>query len=163
MKKNYLDNVRKQFAYYQLLGQKTIDQLEAQDLFWQYNPESNSIAIIVQHLWGNMLSRFTDFLTADGEKEWRNREKEFEPYIEDAVEMQQKWDAGWQCVFAALDSVNEENFDSIVYIRNQGHTVLEALNRQLAHYAYHHIGRMQKDGLYWTNAKRTGMEKFIYS
>lgn len=149
MKNNYLSSIQKQFAYYQLLGQRTIDQLEPEDLFWQYNPESNSIAIIVKHLWGNMRSRFTDFLTSDGEKEWRNRDSEFEATIQDKEELQQKWNEGWQCVFTALAAVNEDNFENIVYIRNQGHTILEAFNRQLAHYAYHvgqmvYIGRMIK-------------------
>ena len=81
MVENYLQSIKKQFEYYKLLGEKTFAQLAEADLFWQYNPESNSIAIIVNHLWGNMRSRWTDFLTADGEKEWRNRDREFEDEI----------------------------------------------------------------------------------
>lgn len=147
MENNYLESVRKQFEYYKLLGERTIAQLSDEDLFWQYNAESNSIAIIVKHLWGNMLSRWTDFLTSDGEKQWRDREAEFEGDIRDRSELRQKWEAGWNCLFEALDSVHEENFATTVYIRNQGHTVVEAINRQLAHYAYHigqivYIGRM---------------------
>ncbi len=139
--------VRKQFAYYKLLGDNTFAQLKEEDLFWQYNPESNSIAIIVKHLWGNMLSRWTDFLTSDGEKEWRDRDGEFEATIQTKEELIKKWNAGWECVFAALDSVDEENIDTTIYIRNMGHTIMEAVNRQLAHYAYHvgqivFIGRM---------------------
>lgn len=78
---NYLESVKKQFLYYKQLGEKAMEQLQEQDLFWQYNEESNSISTIVNHLSGNMLSRFTDFLTSDGEKPWRNRDNEFEPKI----------------------------------------------------------------------------------
>lgn len=150
MQNNYLESARKQFEYYKMLGEKTFDQLEDQDLFWQYNEASNSIAIIVKHLWGNMLSRWTDFLTTDGEKEWRNREGEFEADIKTRTELFEKWNEGWACVFDALDSINESNFDTTIYIRNMGHTIPEAINRQLAHYAYHigqivYIGRMIKN------------------
>ncbi|MCB0630231.1 MAG: DUF1572 family protein [Saprospiraceae bacterium] len=134
---NYLESIRKQFTYYKKLGDRTFAQLEDQDLFRQYHPDSNSIAIIVKHLWGNMLSRWTDFLTADGEKEWRQRDAEFEADIADRTEMLEKWEAGWACVFEALDGINADNFDTLVYIRNMGHSITEALNRQLAHYAYH--------------------------
>lgn len=141
MEENYLQSVRKQFEYYKLLGEKTIHQLNEPDLFWQYNPDSNSIAIIVNHLWGNMLSRWKDFLSADGEKDWRNRDREFESVINSREELLNKWREGWQCLFTALDSVNKDNFDTVIYIRNQGHTIVEAINRQLAHYAYH-VGQM---------------------
>ena len=146
---NYLESVTKQFQYYKMLGDKTIAQLEEKDLFWQYNPESNSIAITVNHLWGNMLSRWTDFLTSDGEKEWRQRDLEFEDIIKTKNELLEKWEAGWQCLFEALATLNDTNFETIIYIRNQGHTVMEAINRQLAHYSYHvgqivYIGRMIK-------------------
>jgi hypothetical protein len=138
---DYLESVKKQFAYYRQLGEKTMAQLSDDQLFWQYNPESNSIASIVKHLWGNMRSRWTDFLTTDGEKPWRDREAEFGNDIANRAELMEKWDEGWSCLFTALDSVNKDNFDTIVYIRNQGHTVMEAINRQLAHYPYH-IGQM---------------------
>lgn len=149
MKENYLDSVIKQFRYYKLLSEKTFDQLEEPDLFWQYNEDSNSIAIIVNHLWGNMLSRWTDFLTSDGEKEWRNRDMEFEQVITSRAELDQKWEEGGKCLFHALDSIGDTSLDTIVYIRNQGHSITEAINRQLAHYAYHvgqivYIGRMVK-------------------
>lgn len=147
MKENYLDSVIKQFRYYKMLSEKTFDQLEEKDLFWQYNEESNSIAIIVNHLWGNMMSRWTDFLTTDGEKEWRNRDLEFEQVITSRTDLDQKWEEAWHCLFGALDSIGETSLDSLVYIRNQGHSITEAINRQLAHYAYHvgqivYIGRM---------------------
>ena len=155
MQNNYLESIRKQFEYYKLLGEKTFAQLDEKALFWQFNPESNSIAVIVNHLWGNMLSRWTDFLTTDGEKEWRKRDLEFEDVIQSKEGLLQKWEEGWACLFEALDSINEDNFDTTVYIRNQGHTIVEAVNRQLAHYAYHvgqivYIGRMMR-GSAWTS------------
>ena len=147
MKENFLQTTRKLFTYYKSLGEKTFAQLEDQDLFWQFNPESNSIAVIVNHLHGNMLSRWTDFLTSDGEKEWRERDREFEEVIKTREQLMEKWEEGWKCVFNALDAVNLENFDTPIYIRNQGHTIVEAVTRQLTHYASHmgqiiYIGRM---------------------
>lgn len=171
MLKNYIESVRKQFEYYKSLGEKTFAQVREEDLFWQYNEASNSIATIVKHLAGNMLSRWTDFLTTDGEKEWRNRESEFENDLQTAEEMKALWNKGWACLFAALDSINEENFETIIYIRNQGHTVMEAINRQLAHYPYHigqiiFIGKILKSEE-WTslsiprgNSKKYNEEKF---
>ncbi|MDB5135095.1 MAG: hypothetical protein JWP37_1698 [Mucilaginibacter sp.] len=141
MGKDYLQSVIKQFEYYKLLGEKAMDQLPEEKLFWQYNNESNSIAVIVKHLWGNMLSRWTDLLTTDGEKEWRNRDAEFENDIQSKEDLLLKWDEGWQCLLNALKELTEEDLEKIVYIRNQGHTVLEAINRQLAHYPYH-IGQI---------------------
>lgn len=146
---SYLESLRKQFSFYKMLGDKAFAQLEEKDLFWQYNEESNSIAITVNHMWGNMMSRWTDFLNTDGEKEWRDRDMEFEDVIKTREELLQKWEEGWACLFSAIDAVNEENFDSLIYIRNMGHTIPEAFNRQLGHYAYHtgqivYIGRMIK-------------------
>ncbi|GAA4278276.1 DUF1572 family protein [Aquimarina mytili] len=146
----YLEGILKQFKYYKSLGEKTMDQLPGQKLFWQYNNESNSIAIIVKHLWGNMKSRWTDFLTSDGEKEWRERDAEFEDDIKAKEELMLKWEEGWQCLFEALESINSTNFDQPVYIRNIEHSITEAINRQLAHYAYHigqivFIGKMIKN------------------
>lgn len=155
MKTEYLNSIKKQFEYYKSVGEKTFDQLNEKDLFWQFNEDSNSIAVIVNHLWGNMKSRWTDFLTSDGEKEWRNRDMEFEQVINTKDELLEKWNDGWKCLFKALDSVNEDNFESIVYIRNQEHSILEAINRQFAHYPYHigqivYIGKVIKgDG--WEN------------
>lgn len=149
MQKDYLISIYKQFQYYKILGERTFNQLEDDNLFWQFNDASNSIAIIVNHLWGNMKSRWTDFLNTDGEKEWRQRDLEFENVIQSKNELIEKWEDGWQCLFTALESINENNFDTVIYIRNQGHTIVEAINRQLAHYAYHvgqivFIGRMIK-------------------
>ncbi|MGO3182591.1 MAG: DUF1572 family protein [Aequorivita sp.] len=149
MEEEYLQSVRKQFEYYKSLGEKTFDQLDDAHLFWQFNDASNSIAIIVNHLWGNMKSRWTDFLTSDGEKEWRERELEFESVIQSREELLTKWNEGWECLFNALSTVNTENFNTEIFIRNQAHSIVEAVNRQFAHYSYHvgqivYIGRMLK-------------------
>ncbi len=137
MTDDYLNSVRKQFAYYKQLGDNTFSQLRDEHLFWTYNDESNSIAVIVKHLSGNMLSRWTDFLTSDGEKEWRNRDSEFEDPITTRQELVDKWNEGWKCFFDALNALKTEDLDKTIYIRNQGHSVIEAINRQLAHYPYH--------------------------
>lgn len=149
MQLEYLKDIRKQFEYYKSLGDRTFEQLNEKDFFWQYNDQSNSIAIIVNHLWGNMKSRWTDFLVSDGEKSWRNRDSEFEPVIKTKEEVWEKWEEGWKCLFEALDTINENNFGTTILIRNQAHTVVEAINRQFAHYSYHigqivYIGRMIK-------------------
>jgi len=150
MNSGFLGSTKKQFEYYKLLGEKTFVQISDDQINWQYNSESNSIALIVKHLTGNMLSRWTDFLTSDGEKEWRNREGEFEGEIESKTQLLEIWNKGWNCLFEAIDSVTDEDLDKIIYIRNQGHTVMEAINRQLAHYPYHvgqivFIGKMLLD------------------
>jgi Protein of unknown function (DUF1572) len=150
MTNDYLESVKKQFEYYKMLGEKTFAQLSDEQLFWQYNQESNSIAVIVSHLCGNMLSRWTDFLTSDGEKEWRQRDAEFENNISTKQQVIDQWNQGWQCLFDTLNTLKEEDFEKIVYIRNMGHSVTEAINRQLTHYPYHvgqivFIGKMVCD------------------
>lgn len=114
---------------------------DEQSYFWTPSRESNCIAIIVQHLYGNMISRWTEFLTTDGEKDSRNRDQEFELYINSKQEVLDLWKKGWSCLFQALDSITEDNKDQLVYIRQKGHTIDEAIQRQLAHYAYH-IGQI---------------------
>jgi len=141
MQNDYLESVIKQFQYYRMLGEKAIDQLEPEHLFVSANEDTNSIATIVKHLWGNMLSRWTDFLTTDGEKPWRDRDAEFENDLKDKEEVMKKWNEGWDCLMNALTSLKPEQLSHIIYIRNEGHTVLEAINRQLAHYPYH-IGQI---------------------
>ncbi|MEO7044475.1 MAG: DUF1572 family protein [Ferruginibacter sp.] len=139
---NYLASTKKQFEYYKLLGEKTFIQLSDEQLFWKFNKESNSIATIVKHLWGNMLSRWTDFLTADGEKESRKRDEEFDRDIADRKELLTKWNNGWNCLFNAIDQLTEYDLmTKEIYIRNERHTIAEAINRQLAHYPYH-IGQI---------------------
>ncbi len=137
MNNSYLEGIKKQFEYYKSLGDKTFSQVTDDQLFFIYNDDSNSIAILVKHLWGNMLSRWTDFLTSDGEKEWRNRDAEFENDIRDRQELLEKWNEGWSCLFDTIDQLTVSDLERIIYIRNQGHTVTEAINRQLAHYSYH--------------------------
>ncbi|MDP2386125.1 MAG: DUF1572 family protein [Bacteroidota bacterium] len=143
---SYLTSAIRQFNYYKALGEKAIDQLEPEQLFTVPNEDSNSIAIIVKHLWGNMLSRWTDFLTTDGEKPWRKRDEEFDVSTTlnnqlNKTEVMKWWNEGWDCLFKTLDSLTEEDLSKMIYIRNEGHTVMEAINRQLAHYPYH-IGQM---------------------
>jgi hypothetical protein len=137
----YLESVRKQFLYYKTLGEKAMHQLAPEQLFVMTNDDTNSIATIVKHLAGNMLSRWTDFLTTDGEKEWRNRDSEFENDLQTPEQVWALWNQGWACFLAALDSLSAQQLDQIIYIRNEGHTVMEAINRQLAHYPYH-VGQM---------------------
>jgi hypothetical protein len=133
----YLESVKKQFLYYKTLGEKAIEQLEPQQLFMTANEGTNSIATIVKHLSGNMLSRWTDFMTTDGEKEWRNRDAEFENDLNTKEAVLELWKKGWECLFIALNGLQPEQLSQIIYIRNEGHTVVEAINRQLAHYPYH--------------------------
>jgi hypothetical protein len=133
----YLESAKMQFLYYKTLGEKAIDQLEPEQLFFSVNEDSNSIATIVKHLSGNMLSRWTDFLTTDGEKEWRNRDSEFENDLRSKEKVLALWNKGWECLFIALNGLQPEQLSQIIYIRNEGHSVIEAINRQLAHYPYH--------------------------
>ena len=132
------------------LGDKTISQLSEEDIHWQYNPESNSVAIIVKHLSGNMISRWTDFLTTDGEKENRNRDDEFVDNITPMSELMAIWEKGWQTLLQTLTSLTEEDLLKNVYIRGERHSVLDAIERQVTHYASHvgqivYIGKMLKN------------------
>lgn len=134
---SFLESAKKQFLYYKVLGEKAINQLEDEQLFISLNEETNSIAQIVKHLSGNMLSRWTDFLTLDGEKEWRDRDGEFVDTYQSKEELLENWNKGWDCLFNAINPLQPEQLSDIIYIRNEGHSVVEAINRQLAHYAYH--------------------------
>src|ERR1700754_540594 len=107
----YLEDVKKVFTNYKTLCEKAMDQLDDKSLFWCYNEESNSIAIIVQHMVGNMLSRWTDFFNTDGEKPWRNRDSEFEENIKTREDQINRWNIGWDCLFNALNTINKENWD----------------------------------------------------
>jgi hypothetical protein len=142
---DFLRSANRQFLYYKTLGEKAIDQLETEQLFVSLNDDTNSIATIVKHLHGNMLSRWTDFLTTDGEKDTRNRDGEFDasPALSNQTKEQilSLWNEGWSCLFNTLNSLKPEDLSKIIYIRNEGRTVLEAINRQLAHYPYH-VGQM---------------------
>ena len=141
LNEQYLTSVKKQFEYYKTLAEKAMDQLEPEQLFITVNDDSNSIAAIVKHLSGNMLSRWTDFLTTDGEKPTRNRDAEFEITIQDKANILQQWNEGWECFFTSFDQLRSEQLGDIVYIRNEGHTVIEAISRHLAHSSYH-IGQI---------------------
>jgi hypothetical protein len=134
---SYLKSVTAQLNYYKTLAEKAMAQLPDEKLYWQFNEESNSIATIVRHMSGNMISRFTDFLVSDGEKSWRKRDEEFENPVFTREELMTIWEKGWQCVLDTLATLDESHLEDIVYIRNEAHTVTEAVNRQLAHYPYH--------------------------
>jgi Protein of unknown function (DUF1572) len=139
---HYLDEARRQLRGHKRMGEAAMTQLRDQDFFVTLDPESNSVAILVKHLAGNMRSRFTDFLTTDGEKPDRFRDREFE--ITPATtheEVMTWWDEGWACVFSALESLKPEDVMRVVTIRDEPHTVLQAINRQIAHYAQH-IGQI---------------------
>ena len=137
----YLESVKKQMLYYKTIAEKAMEQLEPEQLFIAVNNDTNSIAMIVQHLSGNMLSRWTDFLTSDGEKEWRKRDDEFAEILKTKAELLITWNKGWECFFTTINSLKTIDLETIIYIRNEGQTVIDAINRQLAHYPYH-IGQI---------------------
>ena len=137
LQENYLSSILYEFNRYKALGDKTFSQLTDEDIHWKFTDTDNCIAVIVKHMAGNMLSRFTNFLIEDGEKPWRQREAEFENTYATKKEMITAWEKGWKCVFDALASVNTQNFDNAVKIRNVDHSIPEAFNRQLGHYATH--------------------------
>ncbi|WP_299104764.1 DUF1572 family protein [uncultured Tenacibaculum sp.] len=141
MDNSYLNSVKKQIRYYKSLGDKTFDQLTQEQLFHQVNEESNSIAIVTKHIAGNMLSRWTNFFIEDGEKDWRNRDEEFINTFHSKEEMLAYWEKGWSVFLNTIESLKNEDLERIIYIRNQGHTVVEAINRQICHYPYH-IGQI---------------------
>ena len=149
---DYLNSVKKRFQGYKKLGEDTFAQISDEGLLWQYNAESNSIAIIVQHMAGNMLSRWTDFLTSDGEKDWRKRDEEFDNTITTLHELLHRWNEGWECLFNALNSLSENDLNKTIYIRNEPLTVIDAINRQLAHYPYH-VGQIVFIGKMIANEK----------
>jgi hypothetical protein len=139
---HYLDEARRQFRGNKRLAEAAIAQLKDEDLFATLDPESNSIAILVKHLAGNMRSRFTDFLTSDGEKPDRFRDQEFELNAATTrAEVMRWWEEGWAHVFDTLESLKPEDVMRTVTIRGEPHTVLQAINRQIAHYAGH-IGQI---------------------
>jgi hypothetical protein len=139
---HYLDEARRQLRGHKRMGEGAMTQLQDEDFFVTIDPESNSVAILVKHLAGNMRSRFTDFLTADGEKPDRHRDQEFElTATTTRGEVTRWWEEGWARVFAALDPLKPEDAMRTVMIRGEPHTVLQAVNRQIAHYAQH-IGQI---------------------
>jgi uncharacterized damage-inducible protein DinB len=137
MQTEFLSHAIKRFRYYKDLGDKTFARLTEADFFYRPNEESNSIAIIIQHTAGNMLSRWTDFLTTDGEKEWRTRDEEFEVQSLSKEQLIAFWEKGWACTLDALGSLTENDLDKTIYIRSEPLPVFDAILRQLAHYPYH--------------------------
>jgi len=133
----FLQSVIKRLTYYKELGDKTFGQLKEEDLHFTPNAESNSIALIIQHMAGNMLSRWTHFLTEDGEKEWRNRDAEFETGQRSKKELIETWETGWDCFLSAVSSLKKKDLKKKISIRREELTVVDAINRQLAHYPYH--------------------------
>lgn len=134
---DFLQSARKEFAYYRSLGEKTFAQLSDADLFREPAPDNNSIAMIVKHMHGNMLSRWTDFLTSDGEKPWRKRDAEFENDLATREVLLARWNEGWTCLFHALDPLTPADLERTVLIRTEPHSVQQAIVRQLAHLPYH--------------------------
>jgi Protein of unknown function (DUF1572) len=135
---HYLDEARRQMRGHKRLAEGAIEQLKDEELFVTLDPESNSIAVIVKHMSGNMRSRSTDFLTTDGEKPDRYRDQEFElGATTTRADLMKWWEDGWSRVFAAIETLKPEDVMRTVTIRGEPHTVLQAINRQVAHYAYH--------------------------
>lgn len=137
----YLDSVLQRFRSYYDMGTKTIERLDTTQLHWQPQGEPNSIAMIVKHLRGNMLSRWTDFLTSDGEKRDRHRDEEFEEDQASKEVVLQRWHEGWACLLKAIGSLTPDDLEKTIYIRAEAHSVLDAINRQMTHVPYH-VGQM---------------------
>lgn len=132
-----LESLIKLFKYYKSLGEKAVSQVSDEFLFKSEHADSNSIAIIVQHLSGNMLSRWTDFLLTDGEKTWRQRDAEFEVVLKSRQEILDSWEKGWNCFLSTLENLKEEDLLKEITIRKEKQGVMEAIYRQLGHYSYH--------------------------
>jgi len=146
----YLRIVIDKFKSVKSLGDKTIEQLSEDEIHWTYNSESNSVAIIVKHISGNMISRWTDFFTTDGEKGNRNRDEEFTDDIPSKSELINIWEKGWKVLIDTLSSLSEQDLLKNITIRGENHLVLEAIERQMSHYSYHvgqivYIGKLLKD------------------
>ena len=134
---HYLHVVNEKFVELKKMGERTFEQLEDDEWNWSYNADSNSIAVIVKHMSGNMISRWTDFLTTDGEKDDRNRDGEFEDSITSREMLLDVWNQGWKVFLDTLQSLTVDDLTKTVTIRQQPHTVMEAIERQVSHYAYH--------------------------
>ena len=133
---NFFQSSIKIFEDYRRLAERAMEQIADDKLFIAHG-QTNSIAVQVKHLSGNMLSRWTDFLTSDGEKTWRNRDNEFVGDYQNRTEMMEAWDKGWTCLLNTLKKLKPNDLEKKVFIRNEGHTVIEAVHRQMAHYSYH--------------------------
>jgi len=134
---SYLEDSLSLFRYYKNLAEKAMEQLPDEQLFTVLDDEMNSIAVIVNHMTSNMRSRWTDFLTTDGEKPDRNRDREFSDPPVSRQALMDLWNGGWSCLFSALEPLSEQDLGRTVTIRGEPHSVTQAINRQVAHYAYH--------------------------
>jgi hypothetical protein len=134
---SYLKDSMEVFRYYKKLGERAMAQCTDEALFTVLDAESNSIAIIVKHMAGNMRSRWTDFLTSDGEKPDRNRDTEFEAPPKTRAELMEMWERGWKLLFGALEPLSDADLTRTITIRTEPHSVTQAINRQVAHYSYH--------------------------
>jgi hypothetical protein len=150
---------------YKTLADKGMAQISDEEFFRPPEPDSNSIAIIVKHVNGNLLSRWTDFLTTDGEKEWRDRDGEFEMDRMERIQLMQMWERSWHCLFSSLELLTANDLGKVVTIRTEPHSVLEAINRTMAHVSYHvgqivFLAKMFKSGQWQTLtiAKRKSKE-----
>lgn len=160
----YLQTAIRRLRYYKLLGEKTFEQLTDADFHYVPNETSNSIAVIIQHVSGNMLSRWTNFLTEDGEKAWRNRDEEFEVHHYSKQQLLELWEKGWQCFLNALTSLTENDLLKTIYIREEPLLVIDAINRQLAHYPYHvgqilYMGKQIKDANWQSQSIEKGQSE----
>ncbi len=138
---NYSDDALKSFRSYKKLAERAIEQVTDEEFFAAIDEEANSIAVVVKHIAGNLRSRWSDFLTTDGEKDFRDRDTEFEITLDTRESLMEFWETGWQTLFDAIEPLTADDFSRTVTIRGQPHTVVEAINRQLTHYAYH-IGQI---------------------
>ncbi len=138
---SYIQDSLALFRYYKRLAERAMEQVTDEQLFAALDPEANSIAIIVKHMAGNMRSRWTDFLTTEGEKPNRNRDSEFVEPPATRNQLLAEWENGWACVFDAIEPLTDADLDRTVTIRGEAHSVIQATNRQLAHYA-HHVGQI---------------------
>lgn len=133
----FLIDITKRFRYYKILGDKSFEQLSEAEMHYKPSGESNNIAIIIQHMHGNMMSRFTNFLAEDGEKEWRKRDAEFEPEHVIKTDLQNLWNTGWELVLNTIEALSPNNLLQEITIRSEKLFAFDAILRQLAHYSYH--------------------------
>ena len=165
--KEFIDTAIRRLKYYKDLGDKTFEQLSDADFHYCPNEESNSIAIIIQHMAGNMLSRWTNFLTEDGEKEWRQRDDEFEIHDYNKLQLLNLWEKGWLCFLTAIEPLTKKELKQTIYIRKEPLLVIDAINRQLAHYPYHvgqivFLGKMIQ-GHNWKNLSIPKGDSQVYN
>lgn len=163
----FLTSAVQQFRDYKRLADRTFEQIDAKDFYVSPEAFNNSIAVIIKHMHGNMISRWTNFLTEDGEKEWRKRDEEFQPDNHDQEHLLQLWEEGWQVLFSTLAALTPADLDKTIFIRTKPLSVIEAIHRQLTHYASHvgqiiYIGKYIKQENWQTLSIKKGTSK-IYN